>query len=50
LEAVNALAQLIAAVGVIASLFSSPVRFGKTAARSALQRNDVADFKRNGLT
>jgi len=50
LEAINALAQLIAAMGVIASLFISPLRFGETAARSALQRNSVAGFKRNRLT
>jgi len=50
LEKVNAHAQLVAAVGVIASLFISPLRFGKTAARSALQRNGVAGFKRNRLT
>jgi len=35
---------------VIALLFISPLRFGKTAARSALQRNGVAGFKRNRLT
>jgi len=50
LEKVNAHAQLIAAVGVIASLFISPLRFGKTAARSALPRNGVAGFECNRLT
>jgi hypothetical protein len=50
LEAIDALAQLIAAAGVIASFFYLAAQTRQNTARSALQRNGVACLKRNRLT